>query len=174
MTQVTVETTPNAQPSRLDPSFKNEVLKEHDAETLKICFQCGTCTSSCPTARFSDSYRPRTILRMAQLGLREKVLSSPTLWLCTACSTCTDRCPQGVEVANVLRVLRNLAVKSGEVPVIYKELASTINETGYAYKIPEIRHKKREETGLPPLPKPNASDIAKLMEQIKGSELLKR
>ena len=174
MTQVTVETTKNTRPSRLDPSFKNEVLKEPDAETLKTCFQCGTCTSSCPTARFSDLYRPRTILRMAQLGLRHKVLSSPTLWLCTACFACTDRCPQGVEVANVLRVLRNLAVKSGEVPVIYKELASTINETGYAYKIPEIRHKKREETGLPPLPKPNASDIAKLMEQIKGSKLLKR
>jgi heterodisulfide reductase subunit C len=174
MAQATVETTKNIQPSRLDPSFKNEVLKEPDGETLKICFQCGTCTSSCPTARFSDSYRPRTILRMAQLGLKQKVLSSPTLWLCTACFACTDRCPQGVEVANVLRVLRNLAVKNGEVPVIYRELASTINETGYAYKIPEIRHKKREETGLPPLPKPEISDIAKLLEQANGSKLLKR
>jgi len=71
-------------------------------------------------------------------------------------------------------VLRNLAVKSGEVPVIYRELASTINETGYAYKIPEIRHKKREEAGLPPLPKPKAQDIAKLIEQVKGTNLLKR
>jgi len=174
MAQTTMETSKNIQPSRLDPSFKNEVLREHDAETLKTCFQCGTCTSSCPTARFSNSYRPRTVLRMAQLGLRQKVLSSPTLWLCTACFTCTDRCPQGVEVASVLRVLRNLAVKSGEVPLIYRELASSINETGYAYKIPGIRHKKREEMGLPPLPKPKADEIAKLVELTHGSRLLKR
>jgi len=174
MAQTATETPKNVQPLRVDPSFKNEVLKEHDGETLKTCFQCGTCTSSCPTARFSESYRPRTILRMAQLGLRQKVLPSPTLWLCTACFTCTDRCPQGVEVANVLRVLRNLAVKSGEVPLIYKELTGSINETGYAYKIPEIRHKKREEVRLPPLPKPKVADVAKLVELTHGSKLLKR
>ena len=174
MAQTAAEASKNVQPSRLDPSFKNEVLRQHDGETLKKCFQCGTCTSSCPTARFSDSYRPRTVLRMAQLGLKQKVLPSPTLWLCTACFTCTDRCPQGVEVATVLRVLRNLAVKSGEVPVIYRELASSLNETGYAYKIPEIRHKKREEAGLPPLAKPKVADIAKLIELTDGKRLLKR
>jgi len=175
MTEKTAETpSKNVEPTRVDPSFKYEVMKEHDGETLKTCFQCGTCTSSCPTARFSSSYRPRTVLRMAQLGLREKVLPSSALWLCTACFTCTDRCPQGVEVASVLRVLRNLAVKSGEVPLIYKELVASINETGYAYKIPEIRHKKREEIGLPPLPKPRTTHIAKLVELTHGSKLLKR
>lgn len=174
MAQTTTSTEQSARPQRLDPTFKNEVLREHGGETLKTCFQCGTCTSSCPTARFNSSYRPRKILRMAQLGLRQKVLSSPTLWLCTACFTCTDRCPQGVEVAGVLRVLRNLAVKSGEVPLVFRELASSINDTGYAYRIPEIRHRKREETGLPPLPKPKTADVAKLVELTHGCKLLKR
>jgi len=58
--------------------------------------------------------------------------------------------------------------------VIYRELANNINETGYAYKIPEIKHKKREETGLPPLPKPKKADVAKLIELTHGSKLLKR
>lgn len=174
MAQAAAEPSKNVQSSRLDPSFKNDVLRERDGETLKRCFQCGTCTSSCPTARFSDSYRPRTILHMAQLGLRGKVLPSPTLWLCAACFTCSDRCPQGVEVATVLRVLRNLAVKNGEIPIIYRELASALNETGYAYRIPEIKHRKREETGLPPLPKPKVGDIAKLIELTGGTRLLKR
>ncbi len=79
-----------------------------------------------------------------------------------------------MEVAGVLRVLRNLAVKSGEVPLVFRELASSINDTGYAYRIPEIRHKKREETGLPPLPKPKPADIAKLVELTQGSKLLKK
>ena len=51
----------------------------HGSEKLLKCFQCGTCTSDCPVARFSDSYRPRTILHMARLGLKERVLKSDTL-----------------------------------------------------------------------------------------------
>jgi heterodisulfide reductase subunit C len=167
------ETEKGVKPLRLDPTFKYEVMREHNGETLKICFQCGSCTSSCPTARFSDSYRPRTILRLAQLGIREKVLSSPTLWLCTACFTCTDRCPQDVEVASVLRVLRNLAVREGRIPRIYSELASNIYETGYAYKIPELRQRKRAELGLPPLPKASIDQVEKLIELVGGSKLIK-
>ncbi len=163
----------NVEPLRLDPSFKYEVMKEHDGETLKICFQCGCCTSSCPTARFSDSYRPRTIIRLAQLGIREKVLESPTLWLCTACFTCTDRCPQDVEVASVLRVLRNLAVKKGEIPRIFTELASNIYETGYVYQIPEMRLRKRAELGLPPLPKSTVDHVDKLIKLAGGTRLIK-
>lgn len=163
----------NAEPLRVDPSFKYEVMKEHDGETLKICFQCGSCTSSCPTARFSDSYRPRTILRLAQLGIREKVLESPSLWLCTACFTCTDRCPQDVEVASVLRVLRNLAVKQGQIPRIFPELASNIYETGYVYRIPEMRLRKREVLGLPPLPKASLDKVDRLIELAGGRKLLK-
>ncbi len=164
----------HVEPTRLDPKFKYEVMKEHDGQTLKTCFQCGTCTSSCPTARFSSHYRPRTVLRMAQLGMRERVLANDALWLCTACFTCTDRCPQNVEVASVLRVLRNLAVRNGIVPIIFREIATSVNDTGYAYRITELRHKKREEEGLPPLPKANLADVSKLIKVAGGSKLLKK
>ncbi len=95
--------------SEMDPKFKYEISKMHGGEKLMRCFQCGTCTSDCPIARFSDTYRPRQIIRMTQLGLKDRVLNSDTLWLCASCFTCTDRCPQDVEVASVIRVLRNLA-----------------------------------------------------------------
>jgi heterodisulfide reductase subunit C len=130
------------------------------------CFQCGTCTSDCPIARFSDTYRPRQIIRMAQLGLRERVLNSDTLWLCASCFTCTDRCPQDVEVASVIRVLRNLAAEKGYIPQVFKEQGSSILETGYAYKIPELRIKKRESLGLPPLPKGNPQGIRKTLHEV--------
>jgi heterodisulfide reductase subunit C len=147
--------------SEMDPKFKYEIAKMHGGEKLMRCFQCGTCTSDCPVARFSDTYRPRQIIRMAQLGLRERVLNSDTLWLCAACFTCTDRCPQDVEVASVIRVLRNLAAEKGYVPQVFKEQSSSILESGYAYKIPELRIKKRESLGLPPLPKGNVESIRK-------------
>jgi heterodisulfide reductase subunit C len=154
-----------SKPLRIDPAFKNRVVNMPGGETLKICFQCGTCTSSCPVAQFVDSYRPNQIMRLAQLGLKERILPSKTLWLCTACSTCVDRCPQGVEMASVLRVLQNLAVEEFYIPRLFKDLGAAILRTGFVYNIPNIRIKKREEAGLPPLPQTNIDEIKKLAEK---------
>jgi len=156
--------------SEFDPKFKYEIVKIHGGERLLKCYQCGTCTSDCPIARFSDDYRPRTIIRMAQLGLKDRILKSSALWLCAACFTCTDRCPQDVEVASVIRVLRNLAAETGCIPQVFKDQTCSILESGYAYKIPDLRIKKRESMGLPPLPKGNAEDIRK---SLKGVGFLK-
>jgi heterodisulfide reductase subunit C2 len=152
--------------SEIDPKFKYEISKMHGGEKLMRCFQCGTCTSDCPIARFSDTYRPRQIIRMTQLGLKDRVLNSDSLWLCASCFTCTDRCPQDVEVASVIRVLRNLAAEQGHIPQVFKEQCASILESGYAYKIPELRVRKRETSGLPPLPKGNPESIRKSMREV--------
>jgi len=160
--------------SEIDPRFKYELVKMHGSEKILKCFQCGTCTSDCPVARFSDSYRPRTLIRMAILGLRERVLKSDALWLCAACFTCTDRCPQDVEVASVIRVLRNLAAEKGCVPQVFKDQAGSVLESGYAYKIPELRAKKRESQGLPPLPKGNPESVRKSLKGVKFLETVEK
>jgi heterodisulfide reductase subunit C len=156
--------------SELDPKWKYELQKLHGAEGLMRCFQCGTCTSDCPVSRFTDNYRPRTLIHMAQLGLKDRVLKSDTLWLCSACFTCTDRCPQDVEVASVIRVFRNLAAESGCVPQVFRDQAQSLIETGYAFKIPELRLKKRESQGLPSLPKGNPESIRKVLRGVKFFE----
>ena len=156
--------------SEIKSDFKYMISKIHGGEKLMRCFQCGTCTSDCPIARFSDTYRPRQIIRMAQLGLKDRVLDSDTLWLCAACFTCTDRCPQDVEVASVIRVLRNLAAEEGHIPQVFKEECASILESGYAYRIPELRLKKRDGLGLPPLPKGNPDSLVKSLH---GVEFLK-
>jgi heterodisulfide reductase subunit C len=111
---------------------------------------------------------------MAQLGLRDRVLNSETLWLCAACFTCTDRCPQGVEVASVIRVLRNLATEKGIVPAVFKEQANSILNSGYAYNIPELKIKKRESQGLPPLPRGNSESLRKTLQGIKFFDNIKK
>jgi heterodisulfide reductase subunit C len=153
--------------SELDPKFKYELQKSHGSEKILKCFQCGTCTSDCPVARFSDSYRPRTLIHMAQLGLKDRVLNSDTLWLCAACFTCTDHCPQDVEVAAVIRVFRNLAAEKGCFPQVFKDQAASLLESGYAYKIPDLRVRKRESQGLPPLPKGNPEKVKKTLKGVK-------
>jgi heterodisulfide reductase subunit C len=80
--------------SDIDPKFKYKISKIPGAEKIMLCFQCGTCTADCPIARFSDIYRPRKLMRMTQLGMKDRVLSSEALWLCAACFTCVDHCPK--------------------------------------------------------------------------------
>ena len=150
--------------TEIDPKFKYEISKIPGAEKVMLCFQCGTCTADCPIARFDDFYRPRKLIRMTQLGMKDRLLSNDVIWLCSTCFTCIDRCPQDVGIAGIVRALRNLSVKERDMPVVFKELASNILKTGYAYIIPELRLKKREEQGLPKLPKANLESVAKLFD----------
>jgi heterodisulfide reductase subunit C len=159
----------------MDPKFKYEISKLPGAEKLMLCFQCGTCTADCPISRFNDFYRPRKIARMVQLGLKDRLLSDDALWLCSTCYTCVDHCPQGVEIAGIVRALRNLTVKERAVmPLVSKELASNILKGGYSYEFPESRHKRRDMMGLPPLPKPNLKDIEKIFEITGSLEMLEK
>ena len=43
-----------------------------------MCYQCGTCTASCPSAPRS-SYRIRKFVRRGLLGLEEEALTDPDL-----------------------------------------------------------------------------------------------
>jgi len=169
-----VETKATLKISDIDMKFKKEVQKIPGGERMMMCFQCGTCTADCPIARFSDSYRPRKLLRMAQLGLKNKVLSSDQLWLCAACYTCVDHCPQDVEISSVIRALRNMAVEEGYMPPAFKELAGAILETGLAYKIPQLRMKRRQEAGLPPLPKTNLENVTRLFSRTGFSKVVEK
>lgn len=152
---------------RIDPKFRYEIARMPDGKNILQCFQCGTCTSDCPVARFNEKYRPRNIIRMAQLGLREKVLSSDFLWLCASCFTCTDRCPQGVEVASVIRALKNLAAIEGRIPQIFRTQLGNLLKTGYICEIPETRIRKRDSIGLPPLPKGDAEGIYRSLRDLR-------
>jgi heterodisulfide reductase subunit C len=148
-------------------------MKMPGAGKIHLCFQCGTCTADCAIARFTEFYKPRKIARIAQLGLKDRLIGNDALWLCTTCYTCVDHCPQGVEVSSIVRALRNVSVKNlGVMPFIFKTFASNILKTGYVYLMPESRLKKREEQGLPSLPKPNLDDVAKLFAATGFSETL--
>ena len=97
---------------RVDPEFKHKLIKDVAGETLKLCYQCGSCTAGCPVAHFMDVYRPNKILHLAKLGIRDVPYSNAVL-LCSSCTTCTKGCPQGVRVHSIMRALKNLAVEEG-------------------------------------------------------------
>jgi hypothetical protein len=71
-------------------------------------------------------------------------------------------------------VFRNLAAENGCIPQVFKEQAASLLESGYAYKIPELRIKKRESQGLPPLPKGNAENVRKTLKGVKFIETVQK
>ncbi|MFH1489428.1 MAG: FAD-dependent oxidoreductase [Pseudomonadota bacterium] len=97
----------------LQTQFKSEITAMPGGESVKLCFDCGTCTGACPVSESGTGFDPRKILHMIKLGLKDQLLRSPTLWHCTHCETCGFVCPQNVRFSTVVDVLREIAVKEG-------------------------------------------------------------
>ncbi len=136
-------------PEKLYPKFKDEISKTPGGENIKRCFQCGTCNVSCPIREIDEKYNPRKIIRMALLGMKDRVLSSDFIWLCTACYTCQERCPQDVRIPEMMNAIKNLAVKEGYIHDSFVKQAELIESTGWAHTLGEFAKKKREQIGLP-------------------------
>lgn len=88
-----------------------QIIATRSAQPLLLCFHCHKCTAGCPVVVEMD-YGPDRILRMIQLGERERLLQSRDIWLCAACETCGARCPNGINLARVMDALRVEAVQS--------------------------------------------------------------
>ncbi len=137
--------------SALDPDFKHEIAKEPGGENIKACFGCGICTATCPVREIDSKYNPRKIIRMALLGMKERLLKSDFIWLCSTCYACTERCPQGVEFTNIVNAIKNIAVKEGYIHPAFTAQVDLLAKHGRLYEIDEFDNRRREKLGLPKL-----------------------
>ena len=94
--------------------FIKEVMKMLGGERILECIQCGSCAGGCP-AMFAMDYSPMQIIKMINLGMKEKVLSSSTIWVCSACYTCTVRCPRNVDFTSLMMSLKFIAIRENMV-----------------------------------------------------------
>jgi ferredoxin len=86
-------------------------LQKFGAANVSACFSCGTCTASCPLVT-EDATFPRRMIRYAQVGLRDKLLSSKELWTCYACGECSETCPTQAEPSEFMAAARRFAIGS--------------------------------------------------------------
>jgi len=135
----------------LDPEFKHDIAKEPGGENIKVCFACGICTASCPIREIDSRYNPRKIIRMALLGMKERVIGSDFIWLCSSCYICTERCPQGVKFTEVINAIKNIAVKEGHVHPSFVAQMDILAKNSRLYPIDDFDNRKRESLGLPKL-----------------------
>ncbi len=142
------------------------IIKKTGGPNIQNCYQCGTCSGSCP-AGARTNYLVRNIIRKALLGLKEDVISSPDLWFCTTCYACTDRCPQDVMPTDVIKAIRNVAVAEGYMLGPHQKVAAKVVEAAHAVPLDkESWQNLRVKVGLEPVP-PNASGNPWAVEEIR-------
>lgn len=77
------------------------------------CFTCSECSNCCPIVCEGDVFDPQRIIRMANLGLADELLSSPAIWLCLGCQRCSEACSQTVSGSAIIRRLQLHAIEKG-------------------------------------------------------------
>lgn len=86
-------------------------LQRFGAADVSACFSCGTCTATCPLTD-NDGTFPRRLIRYAQVGLKDELLSSKELWTCYHCGLCSDSCPTEADPGEFMASARKYAIAS--------------------------------------------------------------
>ncbi|WP_405293918.1 CoB--CoM heterodisulfide reductase subunit C [Methanobrevibacter sp.] len=133
-----------------DPDFTAEFI-DAGIETVKHCFQCGTCSGSCPSGRRTP-YKVRQIVRKCLLGLKEEVITDDALWMCTTCYTCQERCLRSVKIVEIIKKARNIAAHAGYMAKPHKMTGVFVINTGHAVPINDTVKALRTKIGLPEVP----------------------
>ena len=93
----------------VDNTYKEKVM-EISGENFQKCFQCGTCSGSCPMTEHIQHF-PRQIMALLQLGNREILEKTNTPWVCASCHICMVRCPRGIDIPKVMDALRQVKLR---------------------------------------------------------------
>lgn len=136
--------------SNRDPDFTAEFI-DAGIETVKHCFQCGTCSGGCPSGRRTP-YKVRQIVRKCLLGLKEEVITDDSLWMCTTCYTCQERCLRSVKIVEIIKKARNVAAHAGYMAKAHKMTGVFVLNTGHAVPINDEVKALRAKIGLPEVP----------------------
>ncbi len=80
------------------------------ASNFMKCYQCGMCSSGCPSIDEMDIL-PNQINMFLMLGQYDRVLESKSIWACVACFECAERCPQGVDLSKINEALRQIKIR---------------------------------------------------------------
>lgn len=150
--------------SNRDPDFTAEFI-DAGIETVKHCFQCGTCSGSCPSGRRTP-YKVRQIVRKCLLGLKEEVITDDALWMCTTCYTCQERCLRSVKIVEIIKKARNIAAHAGYMAKPHKMTGVFVMNTGHGVPINDATKALRTKIGLPEIP-PTTHAYPEALEEIK-------
>jgi len=103
-----------------------DAIMQAGGEKLKTCFQCATCTGSCPWAPV-NGFSVRALIRLSQFGLEG---IENLMWECSTCKQCEVRCPNGVEIINVVKAARSVFSQGGLLPGSLRNVVGSLTSKG--------------------------------------------
>lgn len=128
-----------------EKSVKTSNLKElTESSKILSCFQCGTCTGTCPSGRYTSL----NVRRIVKDSVKKDISDELELWMCTTCYNCQERCPRGIKVTDAILTLRSEAVKKGKILPAHRKVCGFLIETGHAIPIDDAHSAIREKIGL--------------------------
>ena len=104
----------------------SQAIMDAGGEALKKCYQCGTCSGTCPWTPITD-FNIRKLVRYGQLGLDG---IEDFMWGCSTCKFCVDRCPRGVELIDVVTAIRNVYSGGGMLPQSLRAFVGSMSARG--------------------------------------------
>ncbi len=104
----------------------SQAIVDAGGEALKKCYQCGTCTGTCPWTPITH-FNIRMLVRMSQLGLEG---IEDNMWGCSTCKFCVDRCPRGVEIIDLVRAIRSVYSMGGMLPQSLRAFVGSMSARG--------------------------------------------
>lgn len=145
-------------------------LLEEEGFSFFTCMQCGTCTGSCPSGRYTSLNTRRIVLSARR---NKDVYHDKDLWMCTTCYQCQERCPRGIKIVDGILTLRAESVHMNLIMPAHKKVADLVIEKGHAVPINDAVRAKRKELGMNELPEtvhkyPEALEQVKTLLEITG------
>ena len=104
----------------------SQAIMEAGGEALKKCYQCGTCSGTCPWTPITQ-FNIRQLIRFGQMGLDG---IEEFMWGCSTCKFCVDRCPRGVEIIDVVTAIRNVYSGGGMLPQSLRAFVGSLSARG--------------------------------------------
>lgn len=136
----------------LDNECDREFIKkiiEFGGGDVQVCLQCGNCTGVCPVSMKTEN-KVRNIIKMCQMGLKNKVLSTP--WVCATCYRCFEHCPSGMNPAELIVALRHIVVRELGPPPFVVATAQNVANLGQSVEVSGKIIEIRREMELPAEP----------------------
>jgi heterodisulfide reductase subunit C len=158
--------------AQLDPNFKWEIAAIPGGEAIFYCYQCGTCSATCPVQDEFDIL-PHRIIQKSLLGFRDEVVNSKAIWICSTCFGCTERCPQRVNLSSVLFAIKNIASREKGIPGEFKSLIKNIYMMGRIAEISDFEQEDRADLGLPELGDVDVQGIKTVFRKTKMTDLIR-
>jgi heterodisulfide reductase subunit C len=132
---------------------------------LNVCYQCGTCVSTCAAGMVNQAKNIRKLVEHITHPSGDILPEeNELLWFCSTCYQCEDRCPEGVPLTTLLLQLRNMAAEKGALPAAVRREIDALSDCGFTAPPLNSMLSRRRKLGLPDLPRPDRPEMDTLID----------